>query len=96
MARRTKKVGIAGRYGVRYGASLRKMARKFLVSAHSKYVCAFCGKTTVKRQAVGVWKCKGCNKTMAGGAWIFGTTAAAVARSTISRLRKAQTITVDN
>ncbi|VDO80990.1 unnamed protein product [Haemonchus placei] len=28
MAKRTKKVGIVGKYGTRYGASLRKMVKK--------------------------------------------------------------------
>ena len=29
----------------------------------------FCGKTTVRRAAVGIWDCKGCKKTMTGGAY---------------------------
>jgi ribosomal protein L37AE/L43A len=36
MGRRTKKVGIAGKYGTRYGASLRKLVRKIEVSQHAK------------------------------------------------------------
>eukprot|EP01057_Protomagalhaensia_wolfi_P006239 Protomagalhaensia_wolfi_Nauph_80__6238@NODE_943_length_1861_cov_520_688255_g712_i0_p1_GENE_NODE_943_length_1861_cov_520_688255_g712_i0NODE_943_length_1861_cov_520_688255_g712_i0_p1_ORF_typecomplete_len213_score23_38Ribosomal_L37ae/PF01780_19/5_5e36zfRING_13/PF17977_1/0_063_NODE_943_length_1861_cov_520_688255_g712_i07801418 len=90
MARRTKKVGIAGKYGVRYGSSLRKMAKKFETLSHARYVCTFCGKSAVKRQAVGIWKCRACEVTCAGGAWTIGTTAAATARSTLARLRKAQ------
>ncbi|CAD7703572.1 unnamed protein product [Ostreobium quekettii] len=43
-ARRTKKVGIVGKYGTRYGASLRKQIKKMEVSQHSKYFCQFCGK----------------------------------------------------
>ena len=31
MAKRTKKVGIVGKYGTRYGASLRKMVKKMEV-----------------------------------------------------------------
>jgi len=38
-------------------------------SQHAKYTCAFCGKDTVKRQAVGIWNCKSCKKTTAGGAY---------------------------
>lgn len=44
MAKRTKKVGIVGKYGNRYGASLRKDIKKFEVWQHSTYTCAFCGK----------------------------------------------------
>jgi len=29
MAKRTKKAGIVGKYGTRYGASLRKVVKKF-------------------------------------------------------------------
>ena len=43
-AKRTKKVGVVGKYGTRYGASLRKMVKKIEISQHSKYACYFCGK----------------------------------------------------
>ena len=43
-SKRTKKVGITGKYGTRYGASLRKIVKKMDVSQHSKYFCPFCGK----------------------------------------------------
>nr|BAK00460.1 predicted protein [Hordeum vulgare subsp. vulgare] len=87
MAKRTRKVGVVGKYGTRYGASLRKQVRKMEITQHAKYTCYFCGKDTVKRQAVGVWKCSACLKVLAGGAWVMNTTAAATVRSTIRRLR---------
>ncbi|MEQ2179804.1 60S ribosomal protein L37A [Goodea atripinnis] len=46
-AKRTKKVGIVGKYGTRYGASLRKMVKKIEISQHAKYTCSFCGKVSV-------------------------------------------------
>ncbi|KAG0046607.1 60S ribosomal protein L43 [Gryganskiella cystojenkinii] len=87
-AKRTKKVGVVGKYGVRYGASLRKQVKKMEITQHSKYTCTFCGRDAVKRQAVGIWGCKGCKKVMAGGAWTLSTTAAATVRSTTRRLRE--------
>lgn len=45
-AKRTKKVGIVGKYGTRYGASLRKMVKKMEITQHSKYTCSFCGKVS--------------------------------------------------
>ncbi|KAL5973758.1 hypothetical protein ACLOJK_030414 [Asimina triloba] len=69
MAKRTKKAGIVGKYGTRYGASLRKQIKKMEVSQHSKYFCEFCGKYAVKRKAVGIWDCKDCGKVKAGGAY---------------------------
>ncbi|KAF8938708.1 60S ribosomal protein L37A [Dissophora ornata] len=87
-AKRTKKVGVVGKYGVRYGASLRKQVKKMEITQHSKYTCTFCGRDAVKRLSVGIWKCRGCKKTMAGGAWTLSTTAAATVRSTTRRLRE--------
>ncbi|CAG7959141.1 unnamed protein product [Penicillium nalgiovense] len=88
MTKRTKKVGITGKYGTRYGASLRKQVKKMEVTQHARYICTFCGKNTVKRKAVGIWECKGCDKTVAGGAYTVSTPAAAATRSTIRRLRE--------
>ncbi|EAQ91244.1 60S ribosomal protein L43 [Staphylotrichum tortipilum] len=88
MSKRTKKVGISGKYGTRYGASLRKLVKKQEVSQHARYTCTFCGKNTVRRSAVGIWNCKSCKKTMAGGAYTVATPAAAAMRSTLRRLRE--------
>ena len=90
MAKRTKKVGITGKYGTRYGASLRKTVKKMEISQHSKYTCTFCGKDKMKREAVGIWKChdKNCRIVVAGGAWSYSTTAAASVRSAVRRLRE--------
>lgn len=88
MSKRTKKVGITGKYGVRYGSSLRRQTKKLEVQQHSKYDCTFCGKRTVTRGAAGIWSCKSCNKTTAGGAYTVSTAAAFTVRSTIRRLRE--------
>ncbi len=44
MAKRTKKVGIVGKYGTRYGSAIRKILKKFELQQHSRYVCPACGK----------------------------------------------------
>lgn len=61
MAKRTKKVGIVGKYGTRYGASLRKLIKRMEVSQHKKYTGPS-GKDDLKRQAVGIWHCKSLNR----------------------------------
>ncbi|KAK4218104.1 60S ribosomal protein L43 [Rhypophila sp. PSN 637] len=88
MSKRTKKVGISGKYGTRYGASLRKLVKKQETSQHARYTCTFCGKDSVRRSAVGIWNCKSCKKSMAGGAYTVSTPAAAAMRSTLRRLRE--------
>ncbi|XP_043779740.1 60S ribosomal protein L37a-like [Cervus elaphus] len=84
----TKKVEIVGKYGTRYGASLRKMVKKIEISQHAKYTCSFCGKTKMKRRAVGIWHCGSCMKTVAGGAWTYNTTSAVTVKSAIRRLKE--------
>ena len=88
MERRTVKVGITGKYGTRYGAKLRKQAKAIEILQRTKYTCPFCGKNSIRRQAVGIWTCRACRRTVAGGAWEFATSAALTAKTTINRLKK--------
>jgi large subunit ribosomal protein L37Ae len=44
MAKRTKKVGILGKYGTRYGMAQRKTIKKFEISQRATYNCPFCCK----------------------------------------------------
>ena len=90
MARRTHKVGICGKYGVRYGASLRKTIKKIEISQRKKYPCPFCGKDAVKRNVVGIWTCMKCGKATAGGAYTPTTPAALTARAAYKRIRESQ------
>ena len=91
MERRTAKVGITGKYGTRYGQKLRKQVKAFEILQRTKYVCPFCGKTSVRRHSVGIWTCTACRRSVAGGAWEFSTSAAQTAKSTINRLKKLAT-----
>ncbi|CAG5127114.1 unnamed protein product [Candidula unifasciata] len=50
MAKPTKKEDIVGRYGTRFGASLRKIVKQI---------------EKATRMAVGIWKCNRCFKTVA-------------------------------
>nr|XP_012423570.1 PREDICTED: putative 60S ribosomal protein L37a [Odobenus rosmarus divergens] len=88
MAQCTKKVGIVDKHGTRYGASLRKMVKKIEVSLHDKYTCSSCGKTKMKRRAVGIWHCDSCMKTIAGGTWTYNTTSAVTVKLAIGRLKE--------
>jgi ribosomal protein eL43 len=89
----TKKAGIVGKYGTRYGATNRKVIKKMEVTQHSKFYCTFCGKYNVKREATGIWKCrvKNCGKVVAGGAYVLSTPAAITVKTAIARLKKNKT-----
>ncbi|WP_048815949.1 50S ribosomal protein L37ae [Desulfurococcus amylolyticus] len=74
---RTKVVGIAGRYGTRYGSTLRKKVRDILEKRYSPHICPFCGhKGKVYRLSTGVWACKKCGAKWAGGAYMPKTESA--------------------
>ena len=88
MENRTRKVGITGKYGTRYGQKLRKQVKAIEILQRTKSICPFCGKKSIKREAAGIWKCRGCRRSIAGGAWEFVTTAATTAKTTINRLKK--------
>ena len=92
MAKRTKKVGIVGKFGTKFGATLRKIVKKFEVTKKAKYLSPFSGKESVRRQAVGIWKCKDTNRKIAGGAWTLNTAAAVTAKTNINRLRRLREI----
>ncbi|MEM1627912.1 MAG: 50S ribosomal protein L37ae [Desulfurococcaceae archaeon] len=68
---RTKVVGIAGRYGARYGATLRKKVRDILAKRYSPHICPFCAhKGRVIRISTGIWTCKKCGMKWTGGAYL--------------------------
>ena len=70
MAKRTKSVGIAGRFGARYGATLRKRWKEVMERRYSPHQCPFCGTVGhVKRISVGLWMCTKCKTVWAGAAY---------------------------
>lgn len=81
MARkRTKKVGPTRGLGPRYGASVRKRYIKVMTGMKKSHVCPQCGFVRVKRESVGVWKCRKCGFTFTGGAYTPTTKLGVVAK----------------
>ncbi len=67
---RTKVVGIAGRFGARYGASVRKKWKEVMERRYAEYTCPYCGtKAVMKRISVGIWQCPKCGSIWAGAAY---------------------------
>ena len=69
MTRRTKKVGVAGRYGPRYGVRIRKQVSTVIRSKNKTYECPRCNHPAVRRVSTGIWQCRRCDLKFAGGAY---------------------------
>jgi len=66
---RTKKVGLSRGLGPRYGSTVRKRYVKVMAEMKKPHRCPRCGFPRVKRESVGVWKCRKCDFTYTGGAY---------------------------
>lgn len=75
-----KKVGSTRGLGTRYGSTVRKRYAKVIAGLKTKHRCPQCGFVKVRRQSVGVWKCKKCGYTFAGGAYTPVTKLGVVAK----------------
>jgi len=67
MPTKLKKSKSAGRFGARYGKTVKARLVKVEEKQRIKQECPFCGKLGVKRLSKGVWQCprKKCNKKFA-------------------------------
>ncbi|MBN1215174.1 MAG: 50S ribosomal protein L37ae [Candidatus Lokiarchaeota archaeon] len=72
---KTKKVGITGKYGARYGSVVRKRTRMILEKMKSNNIkCPKCEtKGSVQRLSTGIWYCKKCKAKFTGGAYSIET-----------------------
>jgi large subunit ribosomal protein L37Ae len=66
---RTKKVGSAGRFSVRYGKKIRERLLKAESGHKQTYKCQNCKKSSVRRVASGIWVCDKCGHKFAGKAY---------------------------
>jgi len=66
---KTKKISHAGRFGVRYGKTIRERVVAVESKQKKKQKCPFCKKDQAARTAKGVWLCKFCGKNFTGGAY---------------------------
>jgi large subunit ribosomal protein L37Ae len=67
---KTKKVGLAGRFGPRYGSRVRHNWREVMERVKGEQKCPRCEtKSRNMREFIGVWHCKKCGARWTGGAW---------------------------
>jgi large subunit ribosomal protein L37Ae len=78
---RTKKVGRAGRFGARYGVTLRQRVAKIEMNMKTLHKCPSCQTKAVRRVSTGIWGCRKCGYTFTGGAYTPATDAQKILRS---------------
>jgi len=78
--RRTKKIGPTRGLEARYGATVRKRYIEVVSSLRKEHKCPQCGSASVRRQSVGVWRCKKCGVVFTGGAYTPTTKLGEVAK----------------
>ena len=66
----TKKVGSAGRFGARYGKTIKVKVAKIEQRQRQKHKCPDCAKHQVKRVSLGIYHCGKCGKKFAGKAYV--------------------------
>jgi large subunit ribosomal protein L37Ae len=72
---KTRSVKSVGRYGQKYGATLRKRVLVIESKSAKGQKCPKCKSVdTLVRSAAGIWQCKFCNIKFAGGAFVAQTT----------------------
>ncbi len=78
---RTKKAGRAGRFGARYGSTVRRRVAKIEEVEKALHKCPSCQTKAVRRVSTGIWKCRKCDHTFTGGAYSPATDAQKILRS---------------
>lgn len=84
---KTKKVGITGRFGARYGSKTRKVVREIEEKWKTPSKCPKCATKVVKRLSVGIWYCRKCGAKFTGGAYLQNTQPGLDSRRTSTRLQ---------
>ena len=81
----TKKVFTTGRFKARYGVGIRKRVIKIELNQKQKHECPFCGVMKVKRVAAGVFQCRKCSSSFAGGAFLPVTMTGSIVKKIIAQ-----------
>lgn len=70
MARRTKKLFQAAKFGARYGLKPKRRWLEIDRKQRAKHTCPVCKRVSVKRVSTAIWQCKKCGAKFAGGAYV--------------------------
>ncbi len=71
MSKRTKKVGVTGWMGPRYGIRIRRRVLDIDRARESFAACPRCSTVTLQRVASGIYECRRCGTRFASNAYVF-------------------------
>jgi large subunit ribosomal protein L37Ae len=91
----TRKTGLAGGFGARYGTVTRRRYISIVTGLRSKHECPKCMFKTVKRWSVGVWHCRKCGFKFAGGAYAPTTKLGEIAARATKGLMSPSTLSTE-
>ncbi|MBT3404763.1 50S ribosomal protein L37ae [archaeon] len=69
MATKLKKTKSAGRFGARYGSTLKAKLTNVEEKQRKRQTCPICQKAGAKRLSNGIWQCSKCNKKFASNTY---------------------------
>ncbi|MFH1801307.1 MAG: 50S ribosomal protein L37ae [archaeon] len=69
MPSKLKKIKSAGRFGARYGKTVKARLVKVEEKQRKKQKCPYCSKIGVKRLSSGIWHCRKCGKKFASNTY---------------------------
>lgn len=69
MSKRTKKASMTGKYGPRYGVSIRRRVLEVEVRQRGRHTCPKCAAKALSRTSTSIWECRKCGHKYAGGAY---------------------------
>ncbi len=93
MAKGTKKVGITGKYGPRYGVKIRKQIKEASRHRIRPQRCPECQHDAVKRVSSGIWLCNHCDLKFAAAAYSTRTRSY---RRTVTRSKVGEYVVEDD
>lgn len=81
----TTKVHSTGRFGARYGVSVKKRVLKVEQKQKESHKCPFCGFAKIRRKSRGIFECKKCGNVFAGGAFLPQTLTGGIIKKMVSQ-----------
>jgi len=92
---KTRKVGVAGSLGARYGTVARRRYIDIVSQMRRPHECPQCHFKAVRRLSVGIWLCRKCGVKFAGGAYTPFTKLGEIARRAAKGAIAPKAVTVE-